>query len=240
MNKFNFAALVAAIVLFASCDKASSFVGLDYEEMPAQELPSDEIKTDNPKKETLSTDDSTKDSVPEDVVEEETSDPDEVVEETPVSDDLEKILPPEWGNVIGADISAVPADDDDMDIDKRCLIIRTQLGAATVIYSREEILPEIADIVVANFTEGNFDESYDSAVFTENNWVPASAFDSKDRLEYFVNGVVKRNLRYTTLQRWDWQNKDSYYSTKVSGYDIEVEDGVLTIIMDGEQKLHIR
>jgi hypothetical protein len=229
MNKFNFAAFVAAIVLFASCDKASSFVGLDYEEMPVQEQPSEEIKPDNPKKETLSTDDSTNDSVPE-----------EVVEEVPVSDEIEKILPPEWGDVIGADISAVPADDDDIDIDKRCLIIRTQLGAATVIYSREEALPEIADIVVANFTEGNFDESYDSAVFAENNWVPASAFDSKDRLEYSVSGVVKRNLRYSTLKKWDWQNKDSYYSTKVSGYDIEVEDGVLTIIMDGEQKLHIR
>ena len=156
-----------------------------------------------------------------------------------VSGEFEKILPPEWGIIIGAGISAVPADDEKGHFDKKCFIIRTELGAFTIVFSREEVLPEVADIVSCNFVKGNFDETYNSAVFVENSWVPAQAVDSKDRLEYLIEGVAKRNLRYTTLKKWDWQNKDDYFSTKVSGYDFKVEDGILNVTYSGEQVLKI-
>lgn len=159
-----------------------------------------------------------------------------------VSGEFEKILPPEWGKIEGASISAVPADDEKGGcFDKKCLVIRTKLGAVTVVFPREEVLPEVADIVNYSFIKGNFDETYNSAVFAENSWIPAQAVDSKDRLEY-IDGVAKRNLRYTTLKQWDWQNKNenNYFSTKVSGYEINVEDGILKVIYSGEQVLKIR
>ncbi|MBE6451484.1 MAG: hypothetical protein E7016_05930 [Alphaproteobacteria bacterium] len=158
-----------------------------------------------------------------------------------VSGEFEKILPPEWGKIEGASISAVPADDEKGGcFDKKCLIVRTELGAVVVVFLREEILPEIADIVNYSFIKGNFDETYNSAVFAENSWIPAQAVDSKDRLEYLIEGVAKRNLRYCTLKKWDWQNKDDYFSTKVSGYEINVEDGILNVNYGGEQVLKIR
>ena len=229
MKQIYSAALVAAIVslFLVSCEK-SSFVGLEYS-VPVQ-------KTDAPKDTTSAP------SIPKTTGIEEKDVEEESTPETEVSDDFNKILPPEWGKIEGASISAVPADDEKGHFDKKCFIIRTELGAVTIVFSREEVLPEVADIVSCNFVEGNFDASYDSAVFVENTWIPAQAADSKDRLEYLIDGVAKRNLRYTTLKKWDWQNKNenNYFSTKVSGYEINVEDGILSIDYSGEQVLKIR
>ncbi|MBQ8870670.1 MAG: hypothetical protein IJ019_04770 [Alphaproteobacteria bacterium] len=211
-------------LFLVSCEK-SSYVGLDYSVQQNEPgTPKKDVKGETPEEETSE----------EEILEEPTP------ETENVSDEFEKVLPPEWGIIMGADISAVPADDEDKDMDKKCLLIRTNLGAVTVVFPREEVLSEVEDIVAGNFTKGNFDESYNSAIYVDDNWCPASAVDSKDRLEYLVDGVVKRNLRYTTLRKWDWQNKDDYFSTKVSGYDFKVEDGVLNIYYGGEQVLQIR
>ena len=225
MTRTLFTALVAVVMGFSlvSCEKYSTFVGLGYME------PMQDITPENQEPESQEDEPSLAGST--------LSNP---AEDTSTLVEVEKILPPEWGKIVGADISAVPADDEDKDIDKKCLIIRTELGAVTVVFPREECLPEVADIVVANFTEGNFDESYDSAIYLENNWSPASAADAKDRLNYLIDGKVRRNIRYSTLDKWDWQNKDDYFTTKVSGYDITVENGILNVVIGGEQKLHIR
>ena len=239
-NKF-FATFVVALALvsFVSCDKESSYVGLVYEK-PAPLYSSNDSKTEAPQ------DDSTPDEPQDDSIVDEPQDDSTDSEpslfetvETTNSDEVGKVISPEWGEIVGADISAIPADDEDKNIDKKCLMIRTDLGAIAVVFSRDSF-PEEADVVAGDFVEGNFDSNYNSAVFVEGNWVPAQAVDSKDRLEYLIDGVTKRNIRYTTLHRWDWQNKDDYFTTKVSGYDITVEDGVLIILKDGEQVMHIR
>ena len=157
----------------------------------------------------------------------------------------EETFPPEWGEIIAASISAIPADDERGEYDKKCLLIRTTVGAVTVPFSREKFLPQMEDIVASNFVKGDFDESYNSGFFDKKSgiWIPATAVDSKDRLEYRVDGVCKRNIRYNTLlsMAWDWQNqKDGYFSTQVTDYICQVENNTLSIFSNGNVIMRIR
>ena len=100
-------------------------------------------------------------------------------------------------------------------------------------------VPTVDDILSANFVEGNYGSEYNSGIYTSGNWVPAEARDLKDRIAYYINGEVKRNVRHTTLKMWNW--RDGNLSTVVDGYSFSVSaDGTLTVNYNGQTVLSIR
>jgi hypothetical protein len=152
-------------------------------------------------------------------------------------------IPAEWGEIIEANVSAIPADDETSNrVDKKILVVVTSKGAALVPFSRDTQIPSEEAIINANFIEGNF-KGCDSGVYKDGKWQPARAVDSEDRLEYLVDGVCKRNLRFTTLESvsWDWQNThEGGFSTHVSQYDVVVENNQFFIFVNGEQVFELR
>ncbi|MBE6450627.1 MAG: hypothetical protein E7016_01535 [Alphaproteobacteria bacterium] len=151
---------------------------------------------------------------------------------------VERILPPEWGKILGAGISAVPADDKSGDYAQKCLCIRTDKGAVAVVFNMNTIVPTVENITSGNFVEGNYDSTYNSGVYLNGKWEPAIAKDMKDRIAYFVGDTCMRNVRNTTLARWNW--RDGNFSTKVDGYVFTTEDGTLTARYNNEVVLRLR
>lgn len=206
-------AVALACLCLASCSK-DTFIGMDYYETETSLVNS-------------SVDDSQDDS--QDDGGSKTGDP----------ETFETKVPEQWGTILHATVSAIPADDEEISIDKKMLMISTSKGAVLVPFSREIQIPSEETIINANFIEGNFD-GCDSGVFDRENdrWTPAKAIDSVDRLEYLVDGVCRRNIRFTSLETigWDWQNlKNDYFSTQASGYDCEVVNGQLFVYLNGDQ-----
>ena len=151
---------------------------------------------------------------------------------------VERILPPEWGKIIGAGISAVPADDKGGDYAQKCLCIRTDKGAVAVVFDMNTKVPTVESITSGNFVEGNFDSAYNSGVYSNGKWEPAKAEDMKDRIAYFVGDTCMRNVRNTTLSRWNW--RDGNFSTKVDGYIFTTTDGTMTVKYNNEVVLRLR
>ena len=149
------------------------------------------------------------------------------------------ILPSNWGKIVGAGISAVPSDDESGNFAKKCICIRTEKGAVSVVFNMNSTVPSVDAIVSGNFVEGNYGSEYNSGIYSNGKWVPAEAKDLKDRIAYYINGEVKRNVRHTTLKMWDW--RDGNLSTVVDGYNFSVSaDGTLTIKYNGQTVLSIR
>ena len=154
-------------------------------------------------------------------------------------DDLgDKILPLEWGNIVGAGISAVPADAFRGSYAMKCLTIRTEHGAVAVVFDMEEDLPSFEDITGAFFVEGNFSEEYNGGVYLKERWEPAISVDMDDRIAYFQGDTCMRNVRFTTLEIWGW--RDGNLSTVVENYHFQAEDGLLSIYCGGECIAQIR
>lgn len=216
MKRIFIAMFVVSLFGLTSCEKDDTFLGLEEEYFISKTTDSSDEGTD------------------EDTYEEpadDTSDVDEPEED--------KDFPAEWGNIIGAAVSAVPADDENENYDKKCLVIRFENGAVAVSFDRESTFPSKEDILASQFTEGNFGEEYNSGVFVEDlgYWVPATCKDGKDRLEW-ASDVKNRNVRFTSLNMtnvWDWQNVkvnqngDECFSTIVEGYDFIVNEGSLDV-----------
>lgn len=158
---------------------------------------------------------------------------------TPEDTEVKTDFPSEWGKIIGAGVSAVPADDDNEYCDKKCLVIRFEKGAIAVSFDRDIKFPAKEDILASQFIEGNFGEEYVSGVFVEEMecWVPAICKDGKDRLEW-SSELKDRNVRFTSLNMtnvWSWenvkvnQNGDECFSTEVEGYEFIVTGGSLDV-----------
>ena len=151
----------------------------------------------------------------------------------------EKIIPDEWGKIIGAGISAVPADDLKGSYARKCFTLRTEKGAVAIVFDMEDEMPSVSNIISGNFVEGSFGSEYNSAYWNGSQWNPAAAEDWSDRLAWLANGEVRRNLRHTTLAVWGW--RDGNYSTVVEGYTFSTSnDGVLTVSYGGEVILQLR
>lgn len=164
---------------------------------------------------------------------------------------LPKSLPENWGKILGAGISAVPADDEAAgDYAKKCLVIRTENGAVAVPFSMDATLPEVESVLAGYFVEGNFGEEYNSGYFTTTNnngtyavgkWAPAVAEYRSDEypIIYSNNGVVTRSLSKYILAMWNW--RDGNFSHVVDGYTFSAsENGVLTISYNGSVVMQLR
>lgn len=164
---------------------------------------------------------------------------------------LPKSLPEIWGKILGAAISAVPADDENPgDYAKKCLIIRTENGAVAVPFSMNDTTPELESILAGYFVEGNFGEEYNSGYFTTTvnhgsyavgKWAPAVAEYRSDEypIIYSNNGTVVRSLSKYILAMWNWRGGN--FSHVVDGYTFSVsESGVLTITYNGGVVMQLR
>ena len=165
---------------------------------------------------------------------------------------LPRILPEEWGKILGAAISAVPADDENPgDYAKKCLIIRTENGAVAVPFLMNESTPEVNNILAGYFVEGNFGEEYNSGYFTTSanqgsyavgKWAPAIAKYYSDEypiLYYSDVNTPARSLSKYILAMWNWRGGN--FSHVVDGYTFSVsESGVLTITYNGGVVMQLR
>lgn len=165
---------------------------------------------------------------------------------------LPKLIPENWGKIIGAGISAVPADDEAVgDYAKKCLVIRTENGAVAVPFAMSESTPEVNNILAGYFVEGNFGEEYNSGYFTTSanhgsyavgKWAPAIAQYHSDEypiLYYSDVNTPVRSLSKYILAMWNWRGGN--FSHVVDGYTFSVsESGVLTITYNGETVMQLR
>ena len=165
---------------------------------------------------------------------------------------LPKLIPDEWGKILGAGISAVPADDENPgDYAKKCLVIRTENGAVAVPFAMDNTTPEVNNILAGYFVEGNFGEEYNSGYFTTSanhgsyavgKWAPAIAKYYSDEypiLYYSDVNTPVRSLSKYILAMWNWRGGN--FSHVVDGYTFSVsESGVLTINYNGETVMQLR
>lgn len=161
---------------------------------------------------------------------------------------IDRVLPENWGSIIGAGISAVPADQVNGEYAQKCLTIRTDKGAVAVTFAMENEAPEVASILSGYFVKGNFGAEYNSGYFTTNTnrgtysvgkWAPAVAKDLSDRIAYYKDNTCVRNVRNTSLVIWNWRGGN--YSTVVDGYNFSVDsNSVLTITYNGKVVMQLR
>ncbi len=151
---------------------------------------------------------------------------------------VDKTTPEEWGKIIGAGISAVPADDVNGTYAKKCLCIRTENGAVSVVFDMNSTVPTVEQILGGSFVVGDYDASYNSGVYLNYTWEPAIAQDLSDRIAYYQGETCMRNIRHTTLQRWNWRNGNM--STVVDGYEFSVSNDILTIYYDKKVVMKLR
>lgn len=161
---------------------------------------------------------------------------------------IDRILPENWGKIIGAGISAVPADQENGQYAQKCLTIRTDKGAVAVVFAMASEAPEVSSILSGYFVKGNFGAEYNSGYFTTTanrgtyavgKWAPAIAKDLSDRIAYYKDNTCVRNVRNTSLTIWNWRNGN--LSTVVDGYDFSVDsNNVLTVTYNGEVVLQLR
>jgi hypothetical protein len=152
---------------------------------------------------------------------------------------VDKIIPNNWGKIVGAGISAVPADDVGGDYAKKCICIRTENGAVAIAYDMDAILPSVDMITSGYFVEGEYSAEFDSGVYMDGHWMPAMAKDLDDRISYCNEMQCIRNIRFETLRMWNWRNGD--LTTKINGYSFSVSnDGTLTIKYNGAVAMQIR
>lgn len=161
---------------------------------------------------------------------------------------IDRILPENWGSIIGAGISAVPADQVNGQYAQKCLTVRTDKGAVAVVFSMEDAAPEVSSILNGYFVKGNFGVEYNSGYFTTNanrgtyavgRWAPAIAKDLTDRIAYYKDNTCVRNVRNTSLTIWNWRGGN--LSTVVDGYGFSVDsNSVLTVTYNGKVVLELR
>lgn len=161
---------------------------------------------------------------------------------------IEKVIPETWGEIIGAGISAVPADQVSGQYAQKCLTIRTSKGAVAVVFSMDAKAPEVSSVLNGYFVKGNFGAEYNSGYFTTTanrgtysvgKWAPAVAKDLSDRIAYYKDNTCVRNVRNTSLTIWNWRNGN--LSTVVDGYNFSVDsNSVLTVSYNGKVVLQLR
>ena len=161
---------------------------------------------------------------------------------------IDRVLPENWGSIVGAGISAVPADQVNGEYAQKCLTIRTSKGAVAVVFSMDAKAPEVSSVLNGYFVKGNFGSEYNSGYFTTTanrgtysvgKWAPAIAKDLSDRIAYYKDNTCVRNVRNTSLVIWNWRGGN--LSTVVDGYDFSVDsNNVLTVTYNGKVGMQLR
>ena len=249
-----FAAFVATMVMVvvSSCTKESSFLGMEYEVSTKTPTTTSKVSTKFENSEIISAKfDTTANKLftVEQVVEvEQPEQPTEPAQPEKPEKPIDRILPENWGSIIGAGISAVPADQVNGQYAQKCITIRTDKGAVAVVFSMENAAPEVSSVLNGYFVKGNFGAEYNSGYFTTTanrgtysvgKWAPAIAKDLTDRIAYYKDNTCVRNVRNTSLTIWNWRGGN--LSTVVDGYDFSVDsNNVLTVTYNGEVVLQLR
>ena len=157
--------------------------------------------------------------------------------------DIAKNLPADWGDVLGIQVTAVPADDVDGKYEKHAFCLRTTKGAVAIVINRERALPTIGEITSAHFVYGSFDASYNSAFFTTDRnhhdlpvgvWAPAVGKDVNGGVSYYYKNANVANVSNADLHIWG-----SWRSVYVSGYNSKLENGVLTLTAPNGDSLRL-
>ncbi len=162
---------------------------------------------------------------------------------------IKRIIPDEWGKIIGMAVTAVPADQVRGEYAQLCFNLRTDKGSTAIVTDITNKAPSLNEILGSYFVKGTFGQEYNSGYYTSNSnrgsyavnkWAPAIAKDLTDRIGYYRDqNTGARNIRFTTLKMWNWRNGN--YSTKVDGYTFAVsDDGTLTVTYKGEIVLQLR
>ena len=145
--------------------------------------------------------------------------------------DIPKNLPDEWGDVVGMQVTYVPARDVNGHYPKLAFCLRTTKGAVSTVIDRSRELPTIEEITKAYFVEGEFGAEYNSAFYTTQTnrnglqvgrWAPAVGKDKSGGVHYYYKDRNVDNVRSTDLSTWG-----SWHSVYVEGYSSTLENGVL-------------
>lgn len=176
------------------------------------------------------------------------SEPEQPEQPEKPSKPIDRVLPENWGSIIGAGISAVPADQVSGQYAQKCITIRTDKGAVAVVFSMENAAPEVSSVLNGYFVKGNFGAEYNSGYYTTSanrgtyavgRWAPAIAKNLSDRIAYYKDNTCVRNVRNTSLVIWNWRNGN--LSTVVDGYGFSVDsNNVLTITYNGKVVMQLR
>lgn len=166
-----------------------------------------------------------------------------------------KVLPAEWGQIIGAGISSAPNDPYDTGA-RRVLCIRTTLGAVAVYFTPPDIAPTPEEIQSSFFCATaaygvEYTEEFNSGYWTTNvNYgpypqgkrCPAIAINESDRFRYKRDlNIAVRVLLKGLASGSGWEVINGTKSNQVTGYTFEVSpNGTLTIIYKNEVVMTIR
>lgn len=166
----------------------------------------------------------------------------------------EKILPTDWGTIIGAGISSAPNDPNDTGA-RRVLCIRTTLGAVAVYFSPSNIVPTPEEIqssffcatttygieYTEDFNSGYWTTSANKHSYPEGRRCPAIAiirYNGRFGWRY-KSGSNDENLVRTfspgLASGSGWEVINGSKSNQVTGYTFDVSpNGTLTIIYKNE------
>ena len=139
---------------------------------------------------------------------------------------LAKNIPDSWGTIRSFGISVVPADDVNGQFAKKAFCLVTDNGAVAVVFDYGRDLPTVDEINNGNFVNGSYSPAYNSAYWA-GQWRPAIAKDDPDGICYYEGGTPKALVNYDDLGIWPgWQHGKT---TVVTGYNISVQNGVLSV-----------
>ena len=152
---------------------------------------------------------------------------------------MDKIIPEEWGQLQSFGISAVPADDVRGSYARKCFCFVTDKGSFVIIKDMDDVVPTTKELKEATFYEGNYENHNSAWWYGQEEWEPAIAETIADRINYYVNGEVVRNIRFSTLEVWGW--RDGNLSHVIDGYTYNVdEDGKMSLYYDNELVLELK
>ncbi len=151
---------------------------------------------------------------------------------------FDTIIPSQLGKLKSFGVSAVAADDVDGAYAKKCFCFVTENGAFVIVKDMDDVAPTIDEIKNTTFYTGDYTD-HDSAVWhLQEKWEPAIAETAKDRINYYVNGKVVRNIRFSTLDVWGW--RDGNLSHVIDGYTYTIDNnGKMFLYYNGELVLDL-
>lgn len=157
-------------------------------------------------------------------------------------EDVDKILPVEWGKIRSFGVSVGPDDEKRTDKPKRDFCFVTDKGAFAVSCAYSSIIPTKEEILSAIFVEGSFDDKYNGAFYTTtknsattglkiNGWFPAIYEQRSKGLIWYYKDKPVRSISGTTLGFWGWKNE---YLIMGGNYTYKIIDNKMLIYYLGK------
>lgn len=130
-------------------------------------------------------------------------------------EDVNKILPVEWGKLKSFGVSVSPSDHkSDPGTPTKSFCFVTDKGAFVVNTSINTIIPTTDQLLSAYFIQNTYTEEFNGGIYNVGNanapknvWCPVIYKVLIDRYAWFYFEECIRNVRFTTLARWGWDRK---------------------------------